>query len=102
MSKAIGIDVYTALHSPRGMGNYTINFLKYLAQIDKENEYILYADIEDKENILPKQENFKLILPEKRYCTDNGAMIAAEGFLQYKKRNFADLTLNARAVIPFK
>ena len=49
-----------------------------------------------------EQEDFKLILPEKRYCTDNGAMIAAEGFLQYKKRNFADLTLNARAVIPFK
>lgn len=42
----------------------------------------------------------KLILPEKRYCTDNGAMIGAEGYLQYKKRNFADLTLNAKAVIP--
>ncbi len=49
-----------------------------------------------------KKSGFKLVLPEKRYCTDNGAMIAAEGYLQYKKRNFADLTLNARAVIPFK
>ena len=49
-----------------------------------------------------KNEGFKLVLPEKRYCTDNGAMIAAEGYLQYKKRNFADLSLNARAVIPFK
>ena len=44
----------------------------------------------------------KLVLPEKRYCTDNGAMIGAEGFLQYKKRNFADLSLNARAVVPLK
>lgn len=44
----------------------------------------------------------KLVLPSKRYCTDNAAMIAAEGFLQYKKRNFADLTLNAKAVIPLK
>lgn len=43
----------------------------------------------------------KLILPEKRYCTDNGAMIGAEGYLQYKKGNFADLDLNARAVLPF-
>jgi N6-L-threonylcarbamoyladenine synthase len=43
----------------------------------------------------------KLVLPEKRYCTDNGAMIGAEGYLQYMKRNFADLELNARAVIPF-
>ncbi len=47
-----------------------------------------------------KEEGFKLVLPEKRYCTDNGAMIGAEGYLQYKKGNFADLTLNAKAVIP--
>lgn len=44
----------------------------------------------------------KLVLPQKRYCTDNGAMIAAEGFLQYQKHNFADLTLNAKAVLPLK
>lgn len=44
----------------------------------------------------------KLVLPEKKYCTDNGAMIGAEGFLQYKKRNFADLSLNAKAVVPLK
>ena len=46
--------------------------------------------------------NLRLVLPEKRYCTDNGAMIAAEGFLQYKKRNFANLDLNAKAVVSFK
>ena len=45
--------------------------------------------------------NVKLVLPEKRYCTDNGAMIGAEGYLQYLKGNFADLTLNAQAVVPF-
>ncbi|MCQ2387411.1 MAG: tRNA (adenosine(37)-N6)-threonylcarbamoyltransferase complex transferase subunit TsaD [Clostridia bacterium] len=44
----------------------------------------------------------KLVIPEKRYCTDNGAMIGAEGFLQYKKGNFADLSLNAEAVVPLK
>ena len=49
-----------------------------------------------------KQKGIKLVLPEKRYCTDNGAMIAAEGYLQYKKRNFADLDLNASAVVPLK
>ena len=49
-----------------------------------------------------KGKNYNLVLPEKRHCTDNGAMIAAEGFLQYNKGNFADLTLNAKAVIPFK
>ena len=47
-----------------------------------------------------KKKKIKLILPEKRYCTDNGAMIGAEGYLQYKIKNFADLTLNASAVVP--
>ncbi len=42
----------------------------------------------------------RLVLPEKKYCTDNAAMIAAEGLLQYRARNFADLTLNACAHIP--
>lgn len=55
-----------------------------------------YAEKKAEENGL------KLVLPEKRYCTDNAAMIAAEGFIQYKKRNFADLTLNAKAVLPLK
>ncbi len=41
-----------------------------------------------------------LVLPEKRYCTDNAAMIAAEGLVQYGLGNFADMTLNAKASIP--
>ena len=44
----------------------------------------------------------KLILPEKRHCTDNAAMIAAEGLLQYNAGNFAPLTLNAEASIPLR
>lgn len=46
-----------------------------------------------------EDENVKLVLPEKRYCTDNAAMIGAEGYIQYKKGNFADIDLNAKAVI---
>ena len=46
--------------------------------------------------------DIKLVMPEKRFCTDNGAMIGAEGYLQYKKGNFADVNLNAKAVIPLK
>ena len=42
----------------------------------------------------------KLVLPEKRYCTDNAAMIASEGLVQYRLGNFADLSLNAKASIP--
>ena len=49
-----------------------------------------------------KKHGLKLVLPEKKYCTDNAAMIAAEGLIQYQAGNFADLTLNACAQIPLK
>ena len=37
------------------------------------------------------------VLPPKKMCTDNAAMIAAEGYLRYKAGDFADMTLNAKA-----
>jgi len=49
-----------------------------------------------------EQEGLKLVLPVKRHCTDNAAMIAAEGYLQYRAGNFATLSLNAEASIPLK
>ncbi len=42
----------------------------------------------------------KLVLPEKKHCTDNAAMIAAEGLVQYEAGNFSPLSLNAKASIP--
>lgn len=47
-----------------------------------------------------KSKGLKLVLPEKRFCTDNAAMIAAEGLIQYKAGNFASLDINATAQIP--
>ncbi len=47
-----------------------------------------------------KKAKLKLVLPEKRYCTDNAAMIASEGLIQYRLGNFADMTLTAKASIP--
>lgn len=44
----------------------------------------------------------KLVLPERRHCTDNAAMIAAEGLVQYRAGNFAPLSLNAKASIPLR
>ena len=49
-----------------------------------------------------KNKDINVVIPEKRYCTDNGAMIGAEGYLQYKLKNFAYLSLNAKAVLPLK
>ncbi|MGN1235454.1 MAG: tRNA (adenosine(37)-N6)-threonylcarbamoyltransferase complex transferase subunit TsaD [Christensenellaceae bacterium] len=43
-----------------------------------------------------------VVLPEKRYCTDNAAMIASEGLIQYRAGHFSSLSLNARAAIPLK
>jgi N6-L-threonylcarbamoyladenine synthase len=43
---------------------------------------------------------FTLVLPEKRYCTDNAAMIASEGLVQYRLGNFAEMDLTAKASIP--
>lgn len=47
-------------------------------------------------------ENIRLYLPEKRLCTDNAAMIGAEGYIQYMRGNFAGLDLNACASVPLK
>lgn len=42
----------------------------------------------------------KLILPPKRYCTDNAAMIASEGLNKYLAGDFAPLSINAKAALP--
>ncbi len=47
-----------------------------------------------------QKNGLRLVLPEKKYCTDNAAMIAAEGLVQYRLGNFADMTLTAKASIP--
>ncbi len=47
-------------------------------------------------------EGLQLVLPIKRRCTDNAAMIASEGLIQYRVGNFAPLSLNAKASIPLR
>ena len=49
---------------------------------------------------LCEENGFRAVLPEKKYCTDNAAMIAAEGLVRYNARDFADLSVNACAHIP--
>ena len=49
-----------------------------------------------------RNRSIKLVLPPKILCTDNAAMIAAEGYIQYMNGNFADLTLNAKANVALR
>jgi len=56
----IGIDARFAVYNRRGIGNYTFKLIQHLAGIDRCNEYILYVDRDDAENVLPKQSNFRI------------------------------------------
>ena len=42
----------------------------------------------------------KIYLPELKFCGDNGAMIAAQGYYEYQDGNLADLTLNGLPTLP--
>ena len=47
-----------------------------------------------------EEKGLQLVLPEKKYCTDNAAMIASEGLVQYRLGNFAKMDLTGKASIP--
>jgi glycosyltransferase involved in cell wall biosynthesis len=56
----VGIDARFAVHNRRGIGNYTLKLIQNLAKIDTNNEYILYTNKEDVDNVLPSQSNFRI------------------------------------------
>ncbi len=45
-----------------------------------------------------KKRGAKLFIPPVSLCGDNGAMIAAQGYYEYERGNFADSSLNASAL----
>lgn len=49
-----------------------------------------------------KKAGLKLVLPARNHCTDNAAMIAAEGLIQYRAGHISPLTINAEASIPLR
>ncbi len=56
----IGIDARFAVHNRRGIGHYTLKLIQNLAEIDNHNEYVLYIDKDNSEDVLPKQKNFRI------------------------------------------
>ena len=54
----IGIDSRFAIKAKRGIGNYCLNLIANIAAIDNINQYILYVDQRDDDEVLPKQDNF--------------------------------------------
>ena len=42
----------------------------------------------------------KVLLPALKYCGDNAAMIAAQGYFEYRDSNLADLSLNGLPTLP--
>lgn len=49
-----------------------------------------------------EKHNINLTFPDMKYCTDNGAMIAASGYFAYMRGDRADLTLNANSSLDLK
>jgi N6-L-threonylcarbamoyladenine synthase len=47
-----------------------------------------------------KKLNCTLYMPEKKYCGDNGAMVASQAYFEYLDGNIAPLDLNAVATLP--
>ena len=45
-----------------------------------------------------EKRNIKLYMPQLKYCGDNAAMIAAQGYYEYMSGNLADSSLNATAL----
>ena len=46
-----------------------------------------------------EKRGYKLFLPELKYCGDNGAMIACQGYFDYLAGKRADMSLNAVATL---
>lgn len=47
-----------------------------------------------------EKRGFKFFKPDKSVCTDNAAMVGAQGYYEYLSGNIADLSLNAVATLP--
>ena len=49
-----------------------------------------------------EKNKWDLFFPELKYCGDNGAMVASQGYFEFISGNVADLSLNAVASLPIE
>ena len=49
-----------------------------------------------------EKNKWELYFPELKYCGDNGAMVASQGYFEFVSGNIADLSLNAVASLPIE
>ena len=49
-----------------------------------------------------QKNGWELYCPELKYCGDNGAMVASQGYYEFLSGNTADLSLNAAATMPIE
>lgn len=51
---------------------------------------------------MAKEENVKVFIPDKKYCTDNATMIGAAAYPLYLKNKFSDLNTDAKSNLNLK
>ena len=51
---------------------------------------------------MAKEENIKVFIPDKKYCTDNATMIGAAAYPLYLKNKFSDLNTDAKSNLNLK
>ncbi len=57
-----------------------------LRQVVAAGGVLANSTLRDRLQLLAKKESFSLVFPEKKiYCTDNAAMVACQGYLQFKQ-----------------
>lgn len=57
------------------------------------------SEIRERMNDFCNDRNVKLYVPELKYCGDNAAMVAAQGYYEFQAQNLAENNLNAYATL---
>ncbi|HHU53456.1 MAG TPA: tRNA (adenosine(37)-N6)-threonylcarbamoyltransferase complex transferase subunit TsaD [Clostridiaceae bacterium] len=85
--------------------NYLLDHTMKAIKLTGQNKLVLAGGVAANSELrlqfqyATKELGLKLYLPELQYCTDNAAMIAAQGFYAFKEQQPETLSLNAYAML---